>query len=108
MKTKLLIPTLLALTLSFPALSAMAATNTKLLGEAQPASAASRVIKITPDTKYVNVQGGEIINFDIAGKTFAWNFDGADSSIQLNQIAPQGLLDHLVYVDVAPNPLYAE
>ena len=52
------------------------------------------------------LQGGEVINFDIAGKTFAWNFDGAVSSFKLNRIAPQGLLDHVVVAYVAPNPLY--
>jgi hypothetical protein len=106
MKAKLLIPTFLALTLSFSAISAMAATSSTFLGEAQPTSAASRVIKITPDTKYVNVQGGEVIDFDVAGKAFAWNFDGLDSSFKLNRIAPQGLLNHAVAVYVAPNPLY--
>jgi hypothetical protein len=109
MKTKLLIPAVLAFTLSLSGLSAMAAPRLDLLGETAPAAAADRAIKITPDTKYVNVEGGQTVNFDVAGKTFTWNFDGAENvqAFDLNQVTPPGLLDHTVTAYVAPNPLYA-
>ncbi|MDB5771644.1 MAG: CzcE family metal-binding protein [Burkholderia sp.] len=108
MKTKLLVPSALALTLSLTALSSMAATNSSLLGEAAPATAADRTIAITPNTKYVNVAGGQVVTFDVGGQTFTWDFDGAEnaSSFDLNQITPAGLLDHTVTAYVSPEPIY--
>ena len=106
MKTKLLIPTVLALTLSLSAVSSMAATDINLLGEAAPAAAAHRTITITPDTRYVNVQDGQAVNFDVGGKTFTWDFSGPIASFDLNRVAPPGLLDHVVTAYVSPNPLY--
>jgi hypothetical protein len=108
MKTKLLIPAALAITLSVLALPSMAATPTKLLGETAPATAADRTITITPDTNYVNVQGGQIVKFDVGGKSFTWDFDVPDTvgSFDLNRVMPSGLLDHEVTAYVSPNPLY--
>jgi hypothetical protein len=109
MKTKLLIRTVVALTLSVSALSSMAATRGDLLGDPVPASApANRTITITPDTKYVNVEGGQTVRFDVGGQTFAWNFDGSVTvgSFDLNRVAPPGLLDHPVTAYVSPNPMY--
>ena len=109
MKIKSLIPTIFALTLSVSALSSMAATPVDLLGEIAQAAAANRTITITPDTRYVNVEGGQIVRFDIGGQTFTWNFDGADTvgSFDLNRVTPPGLLDHPVTAYVSYNPLYA-
>jgi hypothetical protein len=106
MKTKSLIPTVLALTLSVSALSSMAATSLNLFGDPSPAATADRTITITPDTKYVNVQGGQTVNFDVGGKTFAWDFDGPVTSFELNRVAPPDLLDHVVTAYVSPNPTY--
>jgi hypothetical protein len=108
MKTKALIPAVLAFTLSLSALPSMAATNTDLLGQPAPAAAANRTIRINPDTRYVNVQGGQIVRFDVGGQTFTWNFDGPQTlqSFDLNQVAPPGLLGHSVTAYVSPNPLY--
>jgi hypothetical protein len=108
MKTKSLIPAVLAFTLSLSALSSMAAMNTTLLGQAVPAAAADQTITINPGTRYVNVQGGQIVKFDVGGKTFTWDFDGPETvqSFNLNQVAPSGLLDHVVTAYVSPNPLY--
>ena len=98
----------LAMSLSLPAMSSMAATNSNLLGDSAPATAASRTIAITPDTKYVNVEGGQIVTFDVGGKTFTWDFDGAEdvTSFELNQVAPPDMLDHPVKAYVSPNPLF--
>jgi hypothetical protein len=105
---KTIIPAVVALALSLSALSSMAATPVSLLGETAPATAANRTITITPDTKYVNVQGGQIVKFDVGGQTFTWDFDGPDSvwSFDLNRVTPAGLLDHTVTAYVSPNPLY--
>jgi hypothetical protein len=107
MKTKSLIPAVLALSLSLAGLSSMAATSRDLLGETTSATSANRTIAITSDTRYVNVEGGQIVNFDVGGKTFVWDFDGStNQSFDLNQVAPPGLLDHAVTAYVSPNPLY--
>jgi hypothetical protein len=108
MKTKSLIPAVLAVSLSLAGLSSMAATPRDLLGETASATSADRTIAIKSDTRYVNVEGGQIVNFDVNGKTFVWDFDGgsANQSFDLNQVAPPGLLDHTVTAYVSPNPLY--
>ncbi|MDY7547611.1 CzcE family metal-binding protein [Glaciimonas sp. Gout2] len=79
-----------------------------LLGDSVPVSTAFRTIVITPDTKYVNVTGGQTVRFIAGDKSFAWNFDGAIavSSFVLNRAAPASMLDHKVIAYVAPNPLY--
>jgi hypothetical protein len=109
MKTKLLVPAVVALTLFLSASSSMAATRDYLLGDPAPAAAAAnRTIKITPDTTHVNVEGGQIVRFDIDGKTFSWDFNGPETagSFDLNRVAPPGLLDHPVKVYVSPTPTY--
>ncbi|PUA16936.1 CzcE family metal-binding protein [Glaciimonas sp. PCH181] len=79
-----------------------------LLGDAMPASAATRTIVITPSTKFVNVTGGERVRFVAGDKTFGWNFDGAlqVTSFDLNRIVPANVLDHEVVAYVTPNPTY--
>ena len=79
-----------------------------LLGDPAPVSAATRTIVIAPNTKYVNVTGGDIIKFVVGDKSFAWNFDGRYSAFELNLTAPRGMLDHKVIAYVAPNPLYID
>jgi hypothetical protein len=106
METKSLIPAVLALTLSLSALSSMAATSPNLLGDPSSATAADRTITITPDTSYVNVIGGQTVQFNEGGKTFTWDFDGPVASFDLNRVAPSGVLDHAVTAYVSPNPIF--
>jgi hypothetical protein len=108
MKTKSLVAVALMSALSLPALSSMAARPLDLLGDPAPDTAAARTVTITPDTRYVNVEGGQVVKFIAAGHSFTWNFDGADSatSFDLNRVAPSGMLDHAVTAYVSPNPLY--
>ena len=111
MKLKLLFPTVFALMLSAACTSITTSTpRIDLLGDPASPSAAARTIVITPDTKYVNVTGGETVRFVVGDKTFAWTFNVARTimSFDLNQIAPPGVLDHKVTVYVAPNPLYID
>lgn len=79
-----------------------------LLGDPAPVSGATKTIVITPETKYVNVTGGDIVKFVVGDKSFAWNFDGMEepAPFDLNLAAPAGILDHKVMVYVAPNPMY--
>jgi hypothetical protein len=78
------------------------------LGNPTPVSAAVRTIVITPNTKYVNVTGGETVRFVVDGNSFAWNFEVSPSvsSFDLNRTAPASVLDHEVIAYIAPNPLY--
>lgn len=107
MKARWIYPPLLAV-----ALNACAPvdyrTRPDLLGDPAPVSAATRTIVITPATSAVNVTGGEIVRFVVGDRSFAWNFDGAESAsaFALNLTAPAGVLDHQVMAYVAPNPLY--
>ncbi|MDB5916063.1 MAG: CzcE family metal-binding protein [Massilia sp.] len=109
MKTTSLVRAAMALALSLPGLSSMAAMQRlDLLGDPAPPTAAGRTIAITPDTKFVNVQGGEVVRFDVGGKSFAWSFNGsvAVTSFDLARVAPSGMLDHTVTAYVSPNPMY--
>ncbi|RJG08064.1 hypothetical protein D3870_13390 [Noviherbaspirillum cavernae] len=80
----------------------------KLLGDPAPASSGTRTIVITPDTRHVNVTGGEVVNFAVGDKMFTWSFFVAAgiSSFDLNRIAPPGMLDHVVTAYVARDPRY--
>lgn len=92
------------------ALSACAARTSYayLYGDPAPTTGADRTIVITPATKYVNVEGGETINFIAGSNQFAWSFFVARSvhSFDLNEVAPPGVLDHVVRVYVSPDPKY--
>ena len=81
---------------------------TDLYGSPAPVTAAQRTIVITPATRYVNVEGGEIIRFVVGDKEFGWNFNNAMSvsSFSLNEVAPAGLLNQPVRAYVSPDPKY--
>ena len=110
MKTTSLLRAVMALALALPALASSAARQRlDLLGDPAPPTAAGRTIAITADTRYVNVQGGEVVRFDVgANKSFAWSFNGSVvvTSFDLARVAPSGMLDHAVTAYVSPNPLY--
>jgi hypothetical protein len=80
----------------------------KLLGQPATPTTADRTIRIGPDTRYVNVEGGEIIRFVVGDKAFGWSFNGSTtvSNFSLNRVAPAGVLDHDVTAYVAPDPKY--
>lgn len=79
-----------------------------LYGQQAPATAAERTITIKPDTKYVNVEGGQIVRFVTGDKDFTWHFLVARTvdSFVLNEVAPPGVLDHVVRAYVSPDPRY--
>ena len=107
MKLKINTFSAVTLLLSAVALPAIAATNhTDLLGDAAPPAAATKTIMINANTKYVNVTGGDTVLFKVGDKTFAWQFNGRVSKINLSDIAPAGLLDHDVAAYVSNNPQY--
>ncbi|HEY8102506.1 MAG TPA: CzcE family metal-binding protein [Burkholderiaceae bacterium] len=109
MKIKILLPALLIPVLLLTSCATMVDQDKQiaLWGDPAPASAATRTIVIEPDTKYVNVEGGETITFISADKTFTWNFAPQGGSyFDLNKIAPQGALDHRVMVSVTTPERY--
>ena len=108
---KLAITSLFAATLSAASLSAAAATRTDLLGEAAQApstqravvtAVAERTIAINGETKWVNVNHGEVIRFVSNGREFTWHFNGVSQPrpFDMAEIAPAGFVDHGVKVYV--------
>ena len=79
-----------------------------LWGDPAPVTLATRKIVINPNTKSVNVTGGEIVAFVVGEKTFAWSFIGTRyvAPFDLNIIAPPNVLDHKVVVYVAIDARY--
>jgi len=117
MTTPLVIPLVLA-TATAAALSGCAGTTypvgprIDLLGMPVIDQAAvqpgERTIALTPDTRWVNVNGGEIVHFTAGAQRFAWNFQVSPNvaMFDLNRVAPPGALPRRVPVYMAPNPLY--
>ena len=108
MHTRLL-PATAAVLAALTACSMSAVTpRADLLGMAAPPSAATRTIVLTPDTRWVNVTGGDTVRFVVDGREFAWNFSvGSTVAVfDLNRVAPPGLLKHPVPVYVDPDPYY--
>ncbi|MEN3294429.1 MAG: hypothetical protein V7642_3682 [Burkholderiales bacterium] len=104
MKFRLLLPMVATLLLSVAALPSVARRDDSgIFGEPAQAPASTREILIDPNTRYVNVTQGEIVNFKAGGKSFAWHFNGAPNRrvFDLRDIAPEDTLDRPVTVYVA-------
>jgi len=89
--------------------SAFGLTHTSAdFGASAAAQAATRTIVIQADTRYVNVENGDTVKFDVNGKTFTFAFNTltGETSFELSRIAPEGVDVPQVRVFVAPNPLY--
>jgi hypothetical protein len=86
-----------------------AAPRADLLGMPVPASSATQTVTITPDTRYVNVTGGDTVRFVTSNGEFGWAFDvGPTVAVfDLNRVAPPGMLGRELPVYVEPNPLYS-
>ncbi|HTQ74132.1 MAG TPA: CzcE family metal-binding protein [Burkholderiales bacterium] len=98
---KVFAPAFAALALSAASVSSFALTNGDLYG--QPAAsdyAADRTIVVTPETKFINVNHGEVVKLKVGSQEFTWNFDGMTRPFDLREIAPEGALDHDVRVYV--------
>lgn len=110
MKTRLHAPSVVSFLLTGAVLAACATRTSyvDLYGGPAPVSEAQRTIVIRPDTKHVNIEGGEVVRFVAGDKEFAWNFFVASSvrSFDLNEVAPPGVLDHRVRAYVSPDPRY--
>jgi hypothetical protein len=85
-----------------------ATTLQAVYGTSANGAAADRQITITADTKWVNVNNGETVTFNVNGKSFTWHFDTlqAEDRFDLAKIAPAGVDVGMVTVYVNSNPLY--
>ena len=82
------------------------AAASDLYGAPGAGSMPVRTIAISPDTKFVNVTGGETIRFQVGGRSFVWTFNGTRSSFDLARVAPAAMLDHKVTTYVAADPMH--
>src|SRR5689334_14136411 len=101
MKQKLVVLSVIAMTLGFVSLSASALTPSSM-GAVVPLSGAVRTIPIDAKTKYVNVTAHETVKFEANGKAFAIRFADVLPQFDLALLAPAGVIDHRVTVYVAP------
>jgi hypothetical protein len=111
MKATRVCATVLGLAVLASAIPSQAGTpRIALLGERAPDAAAARTIVITPETRSVNVEGGETVKFVVGDRAFAWSFNGplVVGAVELNRIVPPGLMKHRVTAYVAPDPRYLE
>lgn len=77
------------------------------LGSPAPISAATQVVTLQPGVHAVNVNRGDIVRFDVNGKTFVWQFDTLNTrNFDLAAIAPEEIQAEHIRVYVAENPLY--
>ncbi|SHM42148.1 Heavy-metal resistance protein CzcE [Duganella sacchari] len=72
------------------------------------AANADQRITINPSTKWVNVNNGDTVTFDINGKSVTWHFDTlhSEEAFDLSKIAPDAIPAGVVTVYVGSNPLY--
>lgn len=101
---KLINATAIALVLGATSFAANAATTPAFIGQLMPTASADRTIVIDSNTRSVNVTQGEKVKFIVNGKEFAVDFDGAAEPVDLQALAPAGVLDHSVNAYVADSP----
>lgn len=77
-------------------------------GADAPAAAATRVVKVAPSTKWIDVTNGETVRFETQGSSFSWQFDAFpnQTTVDLTRIAPAGFQTGGARLVIAPNPLY--
>jgi hypothetical protein len=99
--------TLLATAIAAGAAHASAAPQQQF-GMAVQNGNADRHVVINADTKWVNVNNGDTVTFDLGGRSFTWHFDTlhSETAFDLSKITPQGIQAGMVTVYVASNPLY--
>lgn len=103
--------TIIAATIAAAAAGAQASVNPApkaQYGMAGSAASADRHIVINGDTKWVNVDNGDTVEFTVNGKSFTWHFDTLhpEQVVDLAKIAPEGVNAGMVTVYVGSNPLY--
>jgi hypothetical protein len=104
MNQKFTLSGVVSILLATAAISSFAADdNAKLLGTKVESTSAGRTVVVGPNTTYVNVTHGDVVKFVTGNASFVWAFNGPStlSEVDLNAIAPSGMLDHHVKVYVS-------
>jgi len=65
-----------------------ALTSGDLVGEAGASDSFTRTIRVTPNTRAINVDYSETVNLDVNGQTTTWKFDGVQPVVNLQNIVP--------------------
>jgi hypothetical protein len=104
MNRKFVLSSIVSIILAAAAISSLATDdNAKSLGTKVESPFAGRAVVIGPNTTYVNVTQGDVVKFVVGNTSFVWSFDGpsTQSEMDLNAIAPSGVLDHHVKIYVS-------
>jgi len=99
----------LALVCGTAAIPSVAADNgDNVLGQSETPATVDRIIVIGPGTAHVNVDRGDSVRFVVGNRSFAWRFSVPTtiSEIDLNDIAPPCMLDHVVKAYIKRIPIY--
>ena len=89
---------------SLSLIAGSALAKPKLAPSVATPEAADKMIVIKDTTKSVNVFENETVLFEVGDKQFAIKFDGNNAFYDLSTLAPPGVLNRKVKVNVAPNP----
>ncbi|WP_296948979.1 CzcE family metal-binding protein [uncultured Massilia sp.] len=83
-------------------------TDASAYGQAVPPDSASRIVSLTPQTRFVNVTNGETVTFEKDGQRFTWHVDTYSnvSAFALAAIAPHALHADQVEIYVASDEYY--
>lgn len=95
-------------------LSTLQHENASVYGTPAQVDTADRIVRLGPDSHWVNVAYGESVEFIAQGengaqRSFAWRFDVSPTTnyVDLSQMAPADFPDQNVRVFVAPDPRYS-
>jgi len=94
---------------SVTALPSVAADNDQnMLGRGESPATVDRTIVIEPGTTYVNVDRGDVVRFVVGNQSFAWCFNTPTtiSEVNVNDIAPAGMINHVVKAYIKRIPIY--
>jgi hypothetical protein len=83
------------------------AVRTDLWGSPAPAVAATKTIIVTPELKFVNLIGGDVVRFVVGDQSFTWSFDGVyfPAAVDMAKVS-NGLLQRPLIAYVEANPMY--
>lgn len=95
---------------AFAASTAQAATVTingkANYGAAAPAASADYKLAVTPGKKWLNVNDGDTVEFDVGSREFTWHFDTRrdPTELPLSAIAPDGVDAGATRIFVSKDP----
>jgi hypothetical protein len=98
-------PVLATTMLYFGTALALPPGSQEWLGSPGDGVRADRVIRVTPSTRWVNVNENETVRFVVGDQSFAWQFNGSRGVFHLADIAPAGLVPPSINVYVGADPL---